>query len=127
MTANPMRGEAMLGEHKLVVDFNGWCSLERELGRTVPELIAMMKSGFGFGYHELRAFVRHFCHPPLTDQQAGDLIASLGMVEVEVEQVKGGKKKEKQTTWVAAVALSQAVEGFFAPREESDARPLKAA
>lgn len=125
MMANPMRGEAMLGEHKLVCDFNGWCSLEAATGRTVPELIAMMKSGVGFGYREMRTFVRCFSESQMTEAEAGDLISSLGMIEIEETLANGKKRKSK--VWAAAEALGKAVEGFFAPPKEIGDRPLKAA
>lgn len=123
--SNPMRGEADLGEHKLVVNFNGWCSLEAAMGMKVPDLIAMMNTGIGFGFKELRTFVRNFLDKQMTDAEVGDLIGSLGMVDVPLEKPRGKLKTEQ--VWVAAIALGKAVDGFFATKKENGANPPKAA
>lgn len=72
--ANSMRGEAALGERKLVFDFNAMCELELATGRQTPDLLAMMERGLGF------ADLRHFLwagllrqHPGITVEQAGDI------------------------------------------------------
>lgn len=126
MPVNPMRGEAPLGEHKIIVTFNGLCSLEAELKRSVPELIFMMKNGVGFGFKEMRSFVRCLLDKDMTDEEAGDLIGRCGMIDQDIPaeaRKRGGPKSEK--VWVAAIALRDAFEGFFA--EEKEERPLKAA
>lgn len=131
--SNPMRGEADLGEHRLVVNFNGWCSLEAAMGMKVPDLIAMMNTGIGFGFKELRTFVRVFLDKQMTDAEVGELIGALGMVDVPELDAKGapkldgrGKAKVRQT-WVAAEALGKAVDRFFSPAKENGANPPKAA
>lgn len=122
MLANPMRGEAQLGDQKLVVDFNRLCALEAATERTVPELVVMLRTGIGFGFREMRTMVRVFASESLNDDQAGDLISSSGMVEHAVP----GKKKT-EPTWAAAVAISEAFEGFFAKQKAANENPRKAA
>lgn len=102
---NPMRGEAPLGEHKLVVDFNGWCSLEAATGKKVPELLNEMKAGLGFA--DLRTWVRIFLSEPMSAEDVGNLIGA----HYE-ETIK---------------SMSVAIEGFFSPKKEEEARPRKAA
>lgn len=103
--ANPMRGEADLGGHKLVVTFNGWCALEVATGKKVPQLLKAMKDGLGFD--EIRTWVGVFLADNLPEDEVGDLIGC----DIQA----------------ALVALNNAIEGFFAPREEQPARPRKAA
>lgn len=128
MAANPLRGEADLGEHKLIVDFNGFCSLEKAMDLKVPDLVVMLKSGIGFGFSELRTFVRVFLDKPMGDVEVGDLIGRLGMTEVPVppEMQKKGQPKTMQV-WLAADALNAAVDGFLAPQKATSENPLKAA
>lgn len=129
MPVNPLRGEAALGEHKLVVDFNGFCSLEAAMEMKVPDLIAMLKTGVDFGFVELRKFVQVFLDKPMTEKEVGDLIGALGMIEVEVppELRRDPKKPEKQHVWLAAHALGQAVDGFLTPKKEQKENPPLAA
>lgn len=103
---NPMRGEAALGEKKLVVDFNGFCSLEAVMAKKVPEILAVMDAGLGFS--DLRHCVRVFCVDSISTEEAGDLIGAVGYE-------------------AALNAVSTAVSGFFAPQKDKPARPLKAA
>ncbi len=125
---NPMRGEAALGEHKLIVDFNGFCSLEAATGMKVPDLVVMFKTGIGFGFGELRQFIQIFLDKPLSEKEVGDLIGELGMIEVPVP-VELRKKGEPETAqmWLAAHALGQAMDGFLAPKTEQKENPRKAA
>lgn len=107
MTANPVRGEAKLGGHMLSVDFNRFCSLEAEMGKKVPEILALMDKGLGFS--DLRACVRVFIDADMSEEEAGNVINDAGYAE-------------------ALLALSAAVNGFFAPKVEDKAvRPSKAA
>lgn len=108
MTApNPMRGEAEFGEHRLVVDFNGFCALEAAMNKKVPEILALMDAGLGFT--DLRTCVRVFLDAEMTDEEAGELLGSVGYAE-------------------ALKAVSAACSGFFAPAKKEKAdRPLKAA
>ena len=45
---NPLRGEAALGDYTLLVNFNGWCSLEGETGNKVPQLLQGLQEGLSF-------------------------------------------------------------------------------
>ena len=102
---NPARGEAALGERKLVVDFNGFCTLEAALGAKVPDILKMMDAGLSFT--QLRTFVRVFLHAEISDEDAGVLIEEIGLTET-------------------LLAVTTAVAGFFKPKE-TEARPRKAA
>jgi hypothetical protein len=103
--ANPMKGEAEFAGHKLVVDFNGWCSLEGVAGKNVPELLKELQKGLGF--LDLRTWVRIFLVEDLSAEETGDLI--------------GGDYEG------ALAALGSAVEGFFAPVKAENENPRKAA
>lgn len=104
--ANSMRGESLLGEHTLRVNFNAWCVLETETGHKVPDLLKVMQSGLGFS--DLRTWVRVFIDHPMTDAEAGELIGELGF-EATLK------------------ALGKAVDGFFTPpKKEKAANPQKA-
>jgi hypothetical protein len=105
--ANPMRGEAMLGECKLVVNYNGLCVLEGMLGLAVPDVLELVKNGLSFS--NLRTFVQALSEDDLTEISAGELIDSVGYNE-------------------ALAVLCKAFEGYFAPpKKEKAANPLKAA
>lgn len=107
MAANPVRGEADFGEHKLVVDFNGLCSLEAAMGKTVPEIIGMMDKGLGFS--DLRTIVRVFIDADMGEEEVGNVINDIGYAD-------------------ALLALSTATNGFFARQAEGKKdRPMKAA
>lgn len=105
--ANPARGEAELGEHKLIVDFNSLCSLEAAMGKKVPEILSLMDSGMGFS--DLRTCVRVFLDGDISLEEAGLLIGEVGYAD-------------------ALTAISTAVGGFFAPqKKDKPNHPLKAA
>lgn len=107
MPANPMRGEAAIGDHKLVIDFNAMCSLEMVTGLKVQQLLGRLETGLGF--IEMRTWVRTFIDKPMTDEEAGNFIGAL-------------------TPEPVLEAIAAAVEGFFAPAKEAKAEnPLKAA
>lgn len=107
--ANPMRGEAELGEHKLVVNFNGWCIAEAATGRKMNELLRESASDDGLGMGTLRAMVRAFLEKDMTYEETGDLIDSIGLEET-------------------LLALSKAMGGFFSDAaEDKKENPLKAA
>jgi hypothetical protein len=105
MTANPMRGEAEFAGHKLVVDFNGWCTLEGVTSKKVPELLKELQKGLGF--LDIRTWVRIFLVDDLSAEETGDLI--------------GGDYEG------ALVALGTAVEGFFTSAKAGKENPRKAA
>lgn len=131
MAANPMRGEAALGEHKLVVNFNSFCALEaafKSEGLKVPDLVVMVKTGIGFGFTELRTYVRVFLDKPMSDAEVGEFIGSLGMVDVPIpKDLRKKGEAETQQVWAAAVALGDAVDQFLAPQKERKENPPLAA
>jgi hypothetical protein len=128
---NPLHGEAALGEHKLVVNFNTFCSLEAAFKADrlkVPDLIVMLKSGVGFGFTELRTYVRVFLDKPMTDAEVGELITAQGMVDVKVPpELRKAGSPETEKVWAAAVALEEAVDRFLAPKKERKENPPLAA
>ncbi len=104
--ANPLRGEAFLGAHKIVVDFNGLCALEDALDMKVPDILVLMESGLSFS--ALRTCIRVFSVTDVTDEDVGKILNDIGYVD-------------------ALSALSVALGGFFAPVKEQSENPLKAA
>lgn len=125
---NRMRGEAALGEHKLVVDFNSFCSLEAATSLKVPDLVVMFKTGVGFGFNELRQFVQVFLDEPLSQEEVGELIGDLGMIKVPVPASQRNKGDPATTNmWLAAYALGEAMDGFLAMPKDPPENPLRAA
>lgn len=53
--ANPLKGEASLGEYTLTLNFDAFCELEDRTGRKAQEMIEGFSAGLSFG--ELRDFV----------------------------------------------------------------------
>lgn len=107
MKANPWRGEAEFGDHKLVVDFNGWCIAEAATGLKTQELLRLMDEE-RLSFLELRAVVRSFLSSDLTSEQVGDLIGEVGL--------EGTAK-----------ALAKAMEGFFPASKDRSENPPAAA
>lgn len=127
-SVNPMRGEAAFGDHKLIVNFNRFCALEAAMGMKVPALIMMMKTGLDFGFSELRTFTKVFLDKDMTDSEVGELIESVGMIEVPVpKEVRRKNDPETQQVWAASHALGQAIDMFLSPVTEKKANPLRAA
>lgn len=75
--ANPMRGEAQLGDRKLVLTFNTACALEQETGRTILELAGQME--FGFGFSDLRQWIKVLVNEPMTLEEVGDWLGEIGV------------------------------------------------
>lgn len=118
-TPNPQRGEAALGDQKLSVTFNGFCSLQEATGKDMPALLrdfegemdgtGMAIAGLVLDPLALRTWIRCFLVGEFTDEEAGELIGEQGIEE-------------------AFSALNTAVQGFFAPmKKEKEANPRKAA
>lgn len=129
MLPNPLRGEAALGEHKLVVDFNRFCALEAAMKPLkVPDLIARFKVGVDFGFSELRTYVRVFLDKPMTDEEVGDLISAIGQEEIEIpKELRRKGEPSTQLVWVASLRLNDAMDAFLAPRKEVRENPPLAA
>lgn len=108
---NPMRGEAELGERKVVIDFDRFCSLELATGRKVPDLLADFDAGLGFA--DVRAWLRVFLEPVASDEEIAEIITA------------GGVEKGYRA---ALKALAEAMTGFMSkPKKEQEARPREAA
>lgn len=106
MASNPMRGEAPLGENKLVLTFNTACALEQETGRNILDLAAQME--FGFGLADLRQWVRILLDKPMTLEETGDWLGEVGIE-------------------AATLALGEVFKQFFpAPKKGKDKNPPKA-
>lgn len=77
MAANPMRGEAQLGDRKLVLTFNTACALEHETGRTILDLAGQME--YGFGLADLRQWIRVLVDKDMTLEEVGDWLGEVGI------------------------------------------------
>lgn len=107
--ANPMKGEAQLGDYTLAFNFGAFCSLEEKTGMKMPRLLQALQEGLGFG--ELRDFLwagLQANHPGSTDETALALVDETGFE-------------------AAALAIGKAVTAFFGTRKEKDKNPPKAA
>lgn len=111
--ANPMLGEADLGERTIRVNFNTWCIAEGALGLKVPDILALIQSE-GLGFDDLRRLVRSFLvgGAKMTLEEVGDFIGEVGL-DATGEAVK--------------VALERFFPAPQADNEESADRPPKAA
>ena len=84
---NPMKGEVTLqdGEvtYKLVYDVNALCAMEDKLDRSVIEVMTNMNGSPRLGVVRARRWAglrRH--HEDVTLEAAGDMVMSVGMVDV---------------------------------------------
>lgn len=108
--ANPMKGEADLGDRTLRVNFNSWCVAEAALGLKVPDILALI-SGEGLGFDDLRRLVKSFLvgGETMSLEQVGDFIGEVGLE-------------------ATGEAIKVALERFFPTAEKGKAeRPRKAA
>ena len=105
--ANPMRGEALLGEHKLSVTFNDFCNLQGATGMDMTQLIEKMGTTLAGDPLALRTWTRVFLVEDKSAEEVGDIIGELG-----IEATFG--------------ALNKAVDGFFSPMKEKSENPPKA-
>lgn len=107
--ANPMKGEAQLGEYTLTFNFGAFCALEEKTGKKMPVLLALLQEGLGFG--ELRDFAwagLQAKHPGMTDEAVVALVDEVGFEAV-------------------AFAIGKAATAFFGNQKEKARNPLKAA
>lgn len=107
--ANPMKGEAQLGEYTLTFNFGVFCALEQKVGAKMPVLLQMLSDGLGFG--DLRDFAwagLQIKHPGTTDEVVVELIDETGFE-------------------VASAAIGKAVSGYFGSQKEKAKNPPKAA
>lgn len=107
--ANPMKGEAQLGDYTLTFNFGAFCALEAKVGAKMPVLLQMLSEGLGFG--ELRDFVwagLQTKHPDTTDEVVVALI-------------------DETSFEVAAAAVGKAVSAYFGSQKEKAKNPPLAA
>src|SRR6187399_209616 len=98
--ANPMKGEAQLGDYTLTFNFGVFCSLEAKIGVKMPVILQMLSDGLGFG--DLRDFVwagLQVKHPGTTDDVVVALIDETGFE-------------------VASAAVGKAVTAYFGSQKE---------
>lgn len=106
--ANPMKGEAALGDLTLCYNFGTFCALEEKTGKKMPELMQAMQEGIGFS--ELRDFLWAglLKHHPQTEEEVVSLLDDI-------------------TFEVAALAVGKGVMSFFNDKKEKGNRPTKKA
>jgi hypothetical protein len=107
--ANPMKGEARLGDLTLSYTFGTFCELEERTGKKVPELLAMLEEGIGFS--DLRVFIWAglLKYHPQSEEDVTALLDDIGFNP-------------------AVIALRNGVNSFFGePEKEKGKNPRKAA
>lgn len=107
--ANPMKGEAQLGDYTITFNFGAFCALEEKTGMKMPVLLAILQEGLGFS--ELRDFAwagLKANHPGMTDETVEKLVDEVGFE-------------------VAALAIGKAATAFFGSQKEKVKNPPKAA
>lgn len=107
--ANPIKGEARLGEHTLAFNFGAFCELEEKTGKKMPELLAAVNNGLGFS--ELRDFVwagLQTNHKGTTDEEVTEILNEHGFQS-------------------GAEAVAKAVTAFFGSQRAKAKNPPKAA
>lgn len=105
--ANPLKGEARIGDSLIRVDFNALCELEGATGKAVPELLAQFDAGLGFT--DLRSWIGVLLVDAIPSEAVGELIGSHGYE-------------------ASLAALAECLAGFFSPKEkEKDGNPRRKA
>lgn len=107
--ANPVKGEAQLGDFTLAFNFGAFCALEEKTGKKVPDLLETMATGLGFG--ELRDFV-----------WAGLQTHHAGVSDETVLMLL-----DEQGYQAASGAVAKAIAGAFDQRKAKAGNPRKAA
>lgn len=105
--ANPLKGEAQLGDLTLCFQFGTFIELEQKTGKKMPQLMMILQEGLGF--EELRDFtwagLRE--HHPMTDEQVVEVLNEIPF----------------QT---AAAAIAKAVTGYSDQQKAKAKNPPKA-
>lgn len=105
--ANPMRGEAILGDKLIRMNFEAWIAFEEKTGRKLPDHVADL--GIGLGAGDLADWIGAFLAEELPRPDVIALISGVGHPE-------------------AMAALNKAAESYFGPLAAGDSRnPPKAA
>lgn len=105
--ANPMMGEAPLGDLTLCFQFGTFIELEQKTGMKMSALMQTLQDGLGFG--DLRDFTWAGlrAHHPMPDDEVVALLNETGFE-------------------VAAAAIGKAVSGFFDQQRAKAKNPPKA-
>jgi hypothetical protein len=106
--ANPMKGEASLGEFTLAFNFGAFCELEERSGQKMPQLLGALADGLGFS--QLRDFVwagLQANHKGVSEE------AVLGLLDEHGYEA-------------AATAVGKAVTAFFGTSKAKAKNPPKA-
>jgi hypothetical protein len=105
--ANPMRGEAPLGEYTLAFNFGTFCTLEEKTGKKMPVLMQAVQEGLGFA--ELRDFVWAGLqkHHNMTEDEVMGVLDDVGFE-------------------AAATAIARGITSFFGEQRAKDKNPPKA-
>lgn len=106
--ANPVKGEARLGEYTLAFNFGAFCELEEKTGHKMPQLLGSLADGLGFG--ELRDFLwagLQTNHKGISDE------AVLGLLDEHGYEAVGG-------------TVGKAVTAFFGTAKAKAKNPPKA-
>jgi hypothetical protein len=106
--ANPVKGEAQLGEYTLAFNFGAFCELEDKTDLKMPQLLQSLMDGLGF--KELRDFV-----------WAGLLTHHCGISDEAILAVLDEHGFE-----ASASAVGKAVTAFFGAQKEKGKNPPKA-
>lgn len=106
--SNPLRGEADLGDKKIVVNFNNLCKAEASLGLKVPAILTAIQTE-GLGFEDIRRLLKALLigGAGMTLDQVGEFIDGVGMDAV-------------------GEAIGKALTGFFPMAEENETDPPKA-
>jgi len=108
--ANPLKGEAKLGDYTLTINFGVFCELEGEMKLRTEEIIGLMVNGLTFT--QLRTIIHAALeerHPGVSLKEVGDAIDAAGGYQGACE------------------ALSEALRAYTGDEEEKDENPPKAA
>jgi hypothetical protein len=108
--ANPLKGEAKLGDYTLTINFGVFCVLEEEMELKTEQIIDLMLAGLSF--RQLRTIVRAMLQPKHPD-------IAIGEVECAIDAAGGFKP--------AYLALGAALRSYSGDQEEKDQNPPKAA
>ena len=108
--ANPMKGEAPLGEYTLTINFGVFCALEDEMGKNTDEILGLMLNGLTFT--QLRTVIRASLQP----QHPG---IPVDEVETAIDTVGGYMP--------AYLALGKAIKAYTGEQKAKAKNPPKAA
>lgn len=108
--ANPLKGEAKLGEYTLTINFGVFCALEEEMGMDTDSILELLMKGMSFS--QLRTVIS----VALQEKHSG---ISLEEVGAAIDAVGGYKS--------AYLALGKAIKSYSGEAEEKDENPRKAA